>query len=138
MMQSSPILRKLYVNLAASFMVGLILYFMLFGLYKIIAGMNIVLNTSLIFAVFAISFIISGVLLEYRSPNPERPYYLIGALIIALVVTFIFLCTVNGLLVTVKEGLPDTEIFVTYVSALTAIAFVIIKILSRGIPETRY
>ncbi|AIY90860.1 hypothetical protein GACE_1834 [Geoglobus acetivorans] len=126
------------MNLAASFIVGLVLYFMLFGLYKIVAGMNIILNTSLIFAVFAVSFIISGVILEHRSQNPERPYYLIGALIIALVITFVFLCTVNGLLVTAKEGLPDTEIFVTYVSALTAMAFAIIKILSRGIPETRY
>lgn len=134
----SSLMKRLYFNLALSFLSALVLYFMLLGFYNLVNNFSPGINISYILLVFAISFIVSGVALEHRSSGTGSPYYLIGAGIIAGIFTFVFLCVINGLIDTINNGLPDYDLFIAYLSVLTAISFGVIKVFENRFLKTGY
>lgn len=128
------VLRKIYFSLVVSFILGFLLYFMLTGFYDIITKKRIFLNISYILLIFAVVFVISSVVIEQRSINPSKaPYFLIGGFIIAIVITFLFVCTASGITLLMKNGLPERDKFIASVSVLTAISFAMLKAVERGL-----
>ncbi len=127
----SEILRKVYIHLAIAFISGILLYFMLLGMFEIVLNFRLYIPSSYTFLVFAIAFVVSTVFIEHRSQNPAQPYYLIGGFIIAVLVTCIFVSTANGIMITMENGLPSEEELVMQISVLTAVAFAVIKLVEN-------
>ncbi|AKG91860.1 hypothetical protein GAH_00808 [Geoglobus ahangari] len=133
MISGSEVLRRVYISLAISFIFGLILYFMLTGLYSIATTMKTFLSISYILLVFAVTFVTASVIIEHRSMSESgRPYYLIGGFVVASIVTFLFVCASNGVMMAVKSGLPPVEEFLLYISVLSAVAFTILKLIENS------
>ncbi len=124
-------LRRVYIHLAIAFISGILLYFMLLGMFEMLINFRLYISTSYTFLVFAIAFVVSTVIIEHRSSNPAQPYYLIGGLITALLITGIFMSTANGIILTMEYGLPSQEELMMQISILTAVAFTIIKVIEH-------
>ncbi len=124
-------LRRVYVHLAIAFISGVLLYFMLLGMFEMLMNFKLYISTSYTFLVFAIAFVVSTVFIEHRSSNPAQPYYLVGGLITALLITGVFVSTANGIMLTLEYGFPSQEELVMQISILTAVAFAIIKVIEH-------
>ncbi len=129
----SEFLRSVYIHLAIAFISGVLLYFMLLGMFEMLVNFKLYIPSAYTSLVFAVSFVVSTVFIEHRSQNPTQPYYLIGGLIVAVIVTCIFVSTANGILLTMEYGLPSEEELIMEISILTAIAFAFIKVLEHKI-----
>ncbi len=124
-------LRKAYRHLVIAFISGILLYFMLTGIFELFVNFKLYIPSAYTFLVFAVSFVVSTVFIEHRSQNPAQPYYLVGGLIVAVLITCIFVSTANGIIITMKKGLPPEEELIMQISVLTAVAFALIKILEH-------
>ena len=128
------ILRRIYLSLAVSFIFGLILYFMLTGLYSIVTTMKTFLSISYTLLVFAITFVTASVIIEHRSISESgKPYYLIGGFVVASIITFLFVCTSNGVMIAIRNGIPPVEEFLLYISVLSAVAFTVLKVVESSL-----
>lgn len=128
------VLRRIYLSLAVSFIFGLILYFMLTGLYSIVTTMKTFLSISYTLLVFAVTFVTASVVIEHRSVSESgKPYYLIGGFIVASIITFLFVCTSNGVMIAIKNGIPPVEEFLLYISILSAVAFTVLKLIENSL-----
>ncbi|WP_457591696.1 hypothetical protein [Geoglobus sp.] len=128
------ILRRVYLSLAVSFIFGLILYFMLTGLYSIVTTMKTFLSISYTLLVFAITFVTASVIIEHRSISESgKPYYLIGGFVVASIITFLFVCTSNGVMIAIRNGIPPIEEFLLYISVLSAVAFTVLKVVESSL-----
>ncbi len=128
------ILRRIYLSLAVSFIFGLILYFMLTGLYSIVTTMKTFLSISYTLLVFAITFVTASVIIEHRSISESgKPYYLIGGFVVASIITFLFVCTSNGVMIAIRNGIPPVEEFLLYISVLSALAFTVLKVVESSL-----
>jgi len=127
----SEFLRRAYIHLAIAFISGILLYFMILGIFEMAVNFKLYIPSAYTFLVFAVSFVLSTVFIEHRSQNPNQPYYLIGGFIVAVIITSIFISTANGILIAMENGLPSEEELITQISILTAIAFAFIKVLEH-------
>ncbi|WP_456369693.1 hypothetical protein [Geoglobus sp.] len=129
----NEVFRRVYLSLAVSFIFGLVLYFMLTGLYSIVTTMKTFLSISHTLLVFAVTFVTASVIIEHRSVSESgKPYYLVGGFVVAIVVTFLFVCTTNGVMMAIRYGIPPAEEFVLYLSILSALAFTMLKIVESS------
>ena len=71
----NEVFRRVYLSLAVSFIFGLVLYFMLTGLYSIVTTMKTFLSVSYTLLVFAVTFVTASVIIEHRSVSESgKPY----------------------------------------------------------------
>jgi len=121
------LLKKIMINIAYSFLVGFLLFLIIYGFYIIIITSNIRIKAPYAIMVFTIIFILSSVILEHRGGKIPRLF--IGSVLISAILTFFIVCMVNGILAILNNGKLPLDTFLTVYSLCSITAFVGLRIL---------
>lgn len=121
--------RSIYLNLTYSFSIGFLLFLAVYGFYDMVTSFtaSYYLKYPYIIMIFAILFILSCVFLEYR--GAKVPYLFGGGALIASILTFFFVCIVNGIFAIWNNNSMSTDVFIAVFSICSVVAFIGIKFL---------
>jgi|GEM_PF-731941 hypothetical protein len=119
--------RKFYWNAILSIIMGLIIFFWGSGVYSIISTFNVYFRLSYVLLAYTIAFIFFAVYLEHR--GVKVPYLFAGAGLLSFLVTFIGVCSINGVL-WIIENFPPIDNLLIGLSLSILAGFVFIKLIT--------
>ncbi|RLI76449.1 hypothetical protein DRP05_12850 [Archaeoglobales archaeon] len=128
-MSQSRISKNVYLSLVYSFSIGFLLFLSVYGFYDMATSFKVQLKYSYIIVMFAVLFILSCAFLEQR--GAKVPYLFGGGALIASILTFSFVCIVNGVFAIWNGNSLSVDSFVVVYSICSVVAFVGIKLLAK-------